>query len=96
MSTRTSVLCIALLVACVGVCKWHHKMDVDSYNMVIESDLYVMQVLVERIEERDHYINKLENFIRQNWESDDEPTTTGQDFRPVDSSVQPDAPGGSS
>lgn len=60
---KTAYLCIFLLLACVGVARWHHNLDNQFHNEIIEGDLYIMQALVERIEERDDYIERLEAYI---------------------------------
>lgn len=60
---KTAYLCIFLLLACIGVARWHHNLDNQFHTEIIEGDLYIMEALVDRIEERDAYIERLEAFI---------------------------------
>ena len=54
---------IVLLACMVGVVKWHHNTDVAEYEFQIDSDVYVMNLLGEKLQEQDKYIAALEGII---------------------------------
>ena len=52
-----------LLAAMVGVTKWHHNIDRESFAYQLDSDVYLMNLLGEKLTEKDEYIAALENII---------------------------------
>jgi len=54
---------IVLLACMVGVTKWHHNTDRESFAYQLDSDVYVMNLLGEKLTEKDNYIAALENII---------------------------------
>lgn len=63
MSKHFLYTVIVLVTAIACVTKWHHQIDRETFALQLDSDLYVMKVLAEKLDARDDYIARLEGFL---------------------------------
>lgn len=76
-----------MLVLCLGVVKFHHWVDKQSYQLQLDHDVFLMNVLVDKLEEKDRRIARLRQFIYDHYETEKQENETripnaGEEFRP--------------
>lgn len=61
MGIRKNILCFAIagLAMSLAASVFHHRMDNEFKDELLKSDIYIMEILCQRIDERDAIIEQL-------------------------------------